>query len=83
MRKICKYCRADTHVIDKCPSISCKKCKKLGHPHWKCFEKEIIKNRIDDNKYAVLSHQEITEDMKLDSIEDYLRYKDKKWIDIC
>lgn len=33
---LCKYCKKDSHVIDDCPEIICKKCRIVGHPFWKC-----------------------------------------------
>ena len=36
----CKYCKLDTHLIDDCKTIQCKKCKEIGHPEWKCNKKK-------------------------------------------
>ena len=33
---LCKYCKKNTHLIDDCPEIICKKCRIVGHPFWKC-----------------------------------------------
>ena len=32
----CKYCKATTHKIDNCPDVICLKCRRVGHPHWRC-----------------------------------------------
>jgi len=37
----CKYCKKGSHLIDNCPEIICKKCRIVGHPFWKCKNKNL------------------------------------------
>jgi hypothetical protein len=44
MKKVCKYCHLDGHLIDECPTIICKICKEIGHAQWQCPQKNKKKN---------------------------------------
>ena len=56
VEKICKFCKSKEHIIDFCPNVRCRKCKKIGHVDWKCdlytITSELnnkIKSKIPDN----------------------------------
>jgi len=67
---ICKYCYKRNHEIDKCPTIICKICNKVGHPKWQCEEGKLKKGIIN---------KEETKKNNVNSIEEYLKRKDDKW----
>jgi ATP-dependent Lon protease len=46
---ICKYCHSNSHIIDVCPTIICKKCKNIGHPQWLCKDKKNLDKNLDKN----------------------------------
>jgi hypothetical protein len=49
----CKYCHLNTHYIDKCPTIICKKCKDIGHPQWLCKQKkDKFQNKKNDKDFS-------------------------------
>jgi hypothetical protein len=58
----CKYCHLKTHYIDKCPTIICKNCKKIGHPLWLCKEKK------NDNKTSFEKKKYFSDEIKKKSI---------------
>jgi hypothetical protein len=80
---ICKYCHLNTHYIEKCPTILCKKCKEIGHPQWLCKDKKINKNT---NKYTITKEiiktpkEEILIQNK--NIHYYLKFENKLWSEI-
>ena len=47
---VCKYCHSNSHLIDSCPTIICKLCKKVGHALWKCTEKNGPSKKITNQK---------------------------------
>lgn len=83
---VCKYCHLNTHFIDKCPTIICKKCKEIGHPQWLCKEKKENKNIIYEKKYSF--HDEIkkktndNENTIKKNISFYLKMENQNWGDL-
>ena len=67
---LCKYCKKETHLIDDCPEIICKKCRIVGHPFWKC------KNVNKGDKKSLKVSKEIRKTKKTD-ISDKGRNKRK------
>ena len=85
---ICKYCHLDTHLIDDCPTIICKKCKEVGHPQWLCTQKKKPKNSSkSDLKRSFSSTSSLTkhtikeEDER--SISYYLKTINTSWSSFC
>tara|TARA_B100000683_G_C12230692_1_gene448963 strand:- start:50 stop:322 length:273 start_codon:yes stop_codon:yes gene_type:complete len=85
MKKICKYCKSNEHIIDFCPEILCKICNERGHPHWKCKSKNTeIKNsvediKIDEFKIVKPYYSELVDTSKLNTVEDYLSIMNISW----
>ena len=87
MKKICKYCKSDTHTIDNCTEILCKICNKKGHPHWKCplnkkekEKKKIIREiEIDEKLIKKPSNIKLYNMKEEYSIEELYEIKDISW----
>lgn len=80
----CKYCHSNEHIIDKCPSIICKLCKKQGHPQWLCTKDKNLKKNNIENKYNFSDDlKKKNNDVKITKdINYYLKLKNTKWSEI-
>ena len=85
----CKYCHLTTHYIDKCPTIICKNCKKVGHPLWLCSQSKPNKKnnsnntKPNDNKFALLSDEfskkKSNDNINYKTISSYNKLVDVEW----
>lgn len=86
----CKYCRKNTHIIDNCPEILCKNCKKYGHPHWKCKKNPIEKNFDKKNSLRnanintnTKNKEMVITDNNIKDLYEIKKYIDLKWSELC
>jgi hypothetical protein len=75
----CKYCHLQNHIIDNCPTIVCKICKKIGHAQWLC--KEIKPNNISIKQYEKKIEQKIEQNKttKQKNLHYYLNLDKVLW----
>ena len=75
---ICKYCHSNSHIIDICPTIICKKCKNIGHPQWLCKDKKNDKNI--DKSTSLYKNIDKRTDRKIDKKVDIKNNYEKKYL---
>lgn len=93
----CKYCKNINHYIDNCPDIICRLCKKYGHPHWNCKNKEDdtdipklktdIKQPTKNNGYTknnrYTKNNVCTKNNGYTKVDDFVQYIDTPWSELC
>lgn len=70
----CQYCHSNDHEINKCPTIICRYCKKIGHPKWLCKSKD----KNDKNDKNEKTKKRIIEK----NINYYLKIEKLNWSNI-